>query len=554
MGKSDIQRPEVAEHKWKRILAAVKSLHSSIAEGCHAVPTAAIEETVESPECSLLQWMESLMQYSQGLVVSQDYNPPGAASTSTNNSTSTITAGVGVSTSNSSSSQEEQKFHPLLINQELRSKANIESALSGHVASTITSTSSINVDLGNYWESWEEQVLLHFTPDRPHSFSGPSFHLSEETKHQFLQDYYLNNERRYSYPLKKQWRGFNLETIYQIHDYEQQISCLRRWTREFQIAWSRKEYALVHSILVRVVALVSKSITPKSKPTEHSQPVGVPFNKVTTDCQVLRRWYPVTFVYVVRLLDDFRLKIGQRIQSFSSQGGDNEAVSKHATYPPSYQNNLNVCSLHCDGSEFRVDFIAKNTENDNKNCVTGSSTIVFHEWLSKTRSIYHIVPRLYLEVSLIQSYFFIISSIDTSNKSIHHSTSQYQGRTMSIHQLSSMLNGIGDPIVMIYLQCYIIHTLSSIIHSGKKSSTEASCVTNDEMLSLIMDFLIDFFCAVQPQEQVQKNNSEEASARLCQVKATLHLCFPAISFLFKILSVIALPSMSFPKQPDIFLI
>ena len=103
---------------------------------------------------------------------------------------------------------------------------------------------------------------------------------------------------------------------------------------------------------------------------------------------------------------------------------------------------------------------------------------------------------------------------------------------MSVHQLSSMLNGIGDPIVMIYMQCYIIHTLSSIIHSGKKSSTEASCVTKDELLSLIMDFLIDFFCAVQSQEQVQKNNSEEASARLYQVKTTLHICFPAISFLF----------------------
>jgi hypothetical protein len=195
MDKTNIERPEVAEHKWILILAAVKSLYKSILESCNAVSTATIEQTVESPECSLLEWMESLMQYCQGLIFSQDYDPPEAASTA-NSSTLTLTAGVRASTSNSSSSQEEQKFHPLLINQDLRTKANTESALSCNVASTIASTSSINVDLGSYWESWEQQVLLHFTPNPPPSFSGPSFHPPEETKHQFLQNYYINNEKK----------------------------------------------------------------------------------------------------------------------------------------------------------------------------------------------------------------------------------------------------------------------------------------------------------------------------------------------------------------------
>jgi hypothetical protein len=157
----------------------------------------------------------------------------------------------------------------------------------------------------------------------------------------------------------------------------------------------------------------------------------------STDNKLLWHWYPVTFVYVVRLLDDFCLKILQQIQSFSSQGGDDETVSMSITYPPSYQSNQTDYSLHCDGSDFRVDFIPANPDHDNKNCVTSSSTIIFHEWLSKTRAIYHPVPRIYLKVSLIQSYFFIISSIDT-RKIIDHAASQHQYLAISIHHLSSI--------------------------------------------------------------------------------------------------------------------
>ena len=455
MDNSDSQRPNVAEHKWIRILAAVKSLHEFVVKSCKAGPAVSFEETTESAECSSLQWMEYLLQCPQGL--SYD-NPPEAASSARNNSTSTITADVGVSTSSISSSHEEPQlsFHPLLVNQDLSSQAKKESTVPHHVASDITSNSSINVDLRSFWENWEQQVLLHFTPNPPPSYTIPSFHSLDETTHKFLQDYYLYNESNYCHRSKEQWRGFNLETIYEIHDYEQQISCLQRLTREFQIAWSRKEYALVHSILVREVAFLSNSITPKLTSTGTIQLDGAAFNNVTnTDYKLWRRWYPVTFVYVVRLLDDFRLKILQRIQSFSSQGGDDETVSRSITYPPSYLSNHNIYSLHGDGSEFRVDFIAASPDHDNRNCVTGSPTIIFHEWLSKTRAIYHLIPRIYLEVSLIQSYFFIISSIDTL-KFIDHGASQHQDRTISIHQLSSMLRGIGDPIVMIYLLCYII--------------------------------------------------------------------------------------------------
>jgi hypothetical protein len=187
------------------------------------------------------------------------------------------------------------------------------------------------------------------------------------------------------------------------------------------------------------------------------------------------------------------LKILQRIQSFSSQGGKDETVSMSITYPPSYQSNQTDYSLHCDGSDFRADFIPTNPDHDNKNYVTGLPTIILHEWLSKTRAIYHLVPRIYFEVSLIQAYFFIISSIDT-RKIIDHAASQHQYLAISIHQLSSMLHGIGDPIAMIYLQCCIIHTLlSSIVHSDQILSIEAGCVTKDDMLMLTLDFLTDFF-------------------------------------------------------------
>jgi hypothetical protein len=167
-------------------------------------------------------------------------SPPAAASSTRTSSSSTNTADVGASTSIISSSREEQKlsFHPLLVNQDLSSQATIESTVSHHVASDIASTRSSNVDLGRCWENWEQQVLLHFTPNPPPSFSARSFHSLDETTHQFLQDYYLYNERNYCHRSKKQWQGFNLETIYEIHDYEQQISCLKWLTREFQIAWS----------------------------------------------------------------------------------------------------------------------------------------------------------------------------------------------------------------------------------------------------------------------------------------------------------------------------
>ena len=55
--------------------------------------------------------------------------------------------------------------------------------------------------------------------------------------------------------------NFQIETLYERHDYEQQISCLQRLTQEFRTAWSRNEYALVHSILIRAVSHLSKSTT-----------------------------------------------------------------------------------------------------------------------------------------------------------------------------------------------------------------------------------------------------------------------------------------------------
>jgi hypothetical protein len=78
MDNSDWELPTnvLVEHKWIRILAAVKSLHECVVESCKAEPTVAVKETTESAECSLLQWMEHLLRYSRGLIIAQDDFPP----------------------------------------------------------------------------------------------------------------------------------------------------------------------------------------------------------------------------------------------------------------------------------------------------------------------------------------------------------------------------------------------------------------------------------------------------------------------------------------------
>lgn len=93
----------------------------------------------------------------------------------------------------------------------------------------------------------------------------------------------------------------------------------------------------------------------------------------------------------------------------------------------------------------------KNVHNIDSKSVPESAKETCQNWMYKMASIRELLPRLYMEMALLKCYVFI------SKEEIK----------LAISRLSTMIRGIGNSLVSLYLRVYLCYTASKLL--GKES-------------------------------------------------------------------------------------
>ncbi|XP_065201247.1 VPS35 endosomal protein-sorting factor-like [Planococcus citri] len=123
-------------------------------------------------------------------------------------------------------------------------------------------------------------------------------------------------------------------------------------------------------------------------------------------------FYPVKYCHITEILDTFGDLVYQRLKEKCVMTGYNQLFGKN---------------------------LKKFPDNFTLDMVPDAAQETCHNWFYKIASIRELIPRLYVELALLRSYAFITSG---KNGEI-------------LRRISEMINGVGDPIVSMYLRCYV---------------------------------------------------------------------------------------------------
>lgn len=87
-------------------------------------------------------------------------------------------------------------------------------------------------------------------------------------------------------------------------------------------------------------------------------------------------------------------------------------------------------------------------------------------WMFKMASIRELLPRLYMEMSLLKCYAFI-------------SRSEIKP---AIERLTKMIRGVGNPLVAIYVRVYLCNVASNLF------GQESECYFNDNLKEFLEEY------------------------------------------------------------------
>ena len=136
--------------------------------------------------------------------------------------------------------------------------------------------------------------------------------------------------------------------------------------------------------------------------------IAIQCAKVLADTKVIQ-FYPSKFVLITDILDNFGKLVADRI------------YRKSAYYPPGSNVPKNL------PPNFTPDMVPAHAKETCRN------------WFFKIASIRELVPRLYVETAILRCYSFLTSS-------------EYE---LALMKLTSMIRGIGDPLVALYARTYL---------------------------------------------------------------------------------------------------
>lgn len=105
--------------------------------------------------------------------------------------------------------------------------------------------------------------------------------------------------------------------------------------------------------------------------------------------------------------------------------------------------------------------LAKLPEDFTPDMVSDSAKETCLNWFYKIASIRELVPRLYVEMALMKSYYFL--SLRCVNVSSIFCMSLVCSECQdALRRLTHMISGIGNPLVAVYARCYLCRVGSSL--------------------------------------------------------------------------------------------
>lgn len=126
------------------------------------------------------------------------------------------------------------------------------------------------------------------------------------------------------------------------------------------------------------------------------------------------QFYPSMFVNLTEILDTFGTLVFERIKTKSEE----QSASQAGRGQPKVR--------------VPADFVASDISSEAKETC--------RNWFYKTACIRELLPRLYIEISLLRCYRFL-------------SDSEYPSL---LKRLAHIIRGIGDPMVALYARCYLV--------------------------------------------------------------------------------------------------
>ena len=190
-------------------------------------------------------------------------------------------------------------------------------------------------------------------------------------------------------------------------------------------------------------------------------------------------FYPSMFVLVTDILDTFGRLVFERLRGAAVEelgriGGSGSGGAK---------------------SELPADFAAGD--------VGAEARETCRNWIYKTACIRELLPRLYVEMALLECYRFL------------HVTADF---APIILRLSQSIRGIGDPLVAVYARWYLARQAAHLVHDAPR--------LRDTLFSTVTDFLYTF-------HEISANGTRLAALEAAGIPLPLYLRLlsPAVGWL-----------------------
>ncbi len=201
------------------------------------------------------------------------------------------------------------------------------------------------------------------------------------------------------------------------------------------------------------------------------------------------KFYPTVFVLVTDVLEDFGEKVYKRLLKKCNDTLDSATP-------------LSAAFVHSD-----VPFNARE---------------ITRNWFYKIACIRELIPRLYVEMSILKCYRFLVNSKEYAE---------------ILSRMASIMRGIGDPLIAAYARCYLFYIGSDLLSRNEYSPAPAF------MLSAIQDA-----CTMQSKQrseakQIQlEQNMDPASSAHTQIVTMAQyskLLSPAIQWTLRCIALSA---------------
>lgn len=179
--------------------------------------------------------------------------------------------------------------------------------------------------------------------------------------------------------------------------------------------------------------------------------------------------YPVLYSQATNTLDFFGALVYLRVKDICEENDSDHTLAA----PGKRSNNKNRVPLKTDFSYLDVPPIAADTANN---------------WFHKISCIRELLPRIYIEIALLQSYQFLLD---------------LNGIMDTISRIGDSIKGVGDLLVSCFLRSYLVSTCITVLTTGFHQTH----IPSNFLFSLIPDIL---YCISEFQQLAEISDLQDS--------------------------------------------